>query len=68
MKRDIVLHDTTEFSFKRGDIDAVGITRKCVAGAYRDGAIRYYAASGILMHSSLAVTTEGPPLIGRQSG
>jgi hypothetical protein len=58
----LVLHDTTEFSFKRGDVDAVGITRKCVAGAYRDGAIRYYAACGILMHSSLAVTTEGLPL------
>src|ERR1022692_1380108 len=58
----LVLHDTTEFSFKRGDVDAVGITRKCVAGAYRDGAIRYYAACGTLMHSSLAVTTEGLPL------
>src|SRR5450631_3257337 len=58
----LVLHDTTEFSFKRGDVDAVGVTRKCVAGAYRDGAIRYYAACGILMHSSLAVTTEGLPL------
>jgi len=58
----LVLHDTTEFSFKRGDVDAVGITRKCVAGKYRDGAIRYYAACGILMHSSLAVTTAGLPL------
>jgi hypothetical protein len=55
----LVLHDTTEFSFKRGDVDAVGITRKCVAGAYCDGAIRYYAGCGILMHSRLGVTTEG---------
>jgi len=54
----LVLHDTTEFSFKRGDVDAVGIMRKCVAGKYRDGAIRHYAACGIQMHSSLAVTTE----------
>ena len=58
----LVLHDTTEFSFKRGDTDAVGVTRKAVAGAYRDGTIRYYTACGILMHSSLAVTTEGLPL------
>jgi hypothetical protein len=58
----LVLHDTTEFSFKRSDSDAVGVTRKAVAGAYRDGAIRYYTACGILMHSSLAVTTEGLPL------
>ena len=58
----LVLHDTTEFSFKREDIDAVGITRKAVAGAYRDGTPRHYTACGILMHSSLAVTTEGLPL------
>jgi hypothetical protein len=58
----LVLHDTTEFSFKREDIDAVGVTRKAVAGTYRDGALRHYTACGILMHSSLAVTTEGLPL------
>ena len=58
----LVLHDTTEFTFKRGDTDAVGVTRKAVAGAYRDRALRYCAACGILMHSSLVVTTEGLPL------
>lgn len=58
----LVLHDTTEFSFKRDDIAAVGVTRKAVAGTYRDGALRHYTACGILMHSSLAVTTEGLPL------
>ena len=58
----LVLHDTTEFSFKREDIDAVGITRKAVADTYRDGTPRHYTTCGILMHSSLAVTTEGLPL------
>jgi hypothetical protein len=58
----LVLHDTTEFSFKREDIDAVGITRKAVAGVYRDGTLRHYTACGILLHSSLAVTTDGLPL------
>jgi hypothetical protein len=58
----LVLHDTTEFSFKREDIDAVGITRKAVAGVYRDGKLRHYTACGILMHSSLAITAEGLPL------
>ncbi len=58
----LVLHDTTEFTFKRGDAHTVGITRKAVAGKYRDGALRYYASCGIFMHSSLAVTTEGLPL------
>ena len=58
----LVLHDTTEFSFKREDIAAVGVTRKAVAGRYRDGTLRHYTACGILLHSSLAVTTEGLPL------
>jgi hypothetical protein len=58
----LVLHDTTEFSFKREDVAAVGITRKAVAGKYRGGGLRHYTACGILMHSSLAVTTEQLPL------
>jgi len=58
----LVLRDTTEFTFKRGGARTVGIARKAVAGAYRDGALRYYASCGIFMHSSLAITTEGLPL------
>ena len=58
----LVLHDTTEFSYQREDIEAVGKTRINIAGAYRDGSPRLYTACGILMHSSLAVTTEGLPL------
>jgi|SRR5215831_851746 len=57
-----ILHDTTEFSFKREDIAAVGITRKAVVGKYRGGAPQHYTACGILMHSSLAVTAEQLPL------
>ena len=58
----LVLHDTTEFSYKREDIDAVGKTHIGIAGADRLGRLRRYTACGILMHSSLAVTTEGLPL------
>ena len=58
----LVMHDTTEFTYKREDVDAVGKTRINIAGAYRDGMPRYITACGILMHSSLAVTTEGLPL------
>jgi hypothetical protein len=58
----LVMHDTTEFTYKREDIDAVGKTRINIAGAYRDGMPRYITACGILMHSSLVVTTEGLPL------
>jgi hypothetical protein len=57
----LVLHDTTEFGYKRDDIEAVGKTRLAVAGADFRGP-RHYTACGILMHSSLAVTTEGLPL------
>lgn len=58
----LVLHDTTEFTYQREDIEAVGKTRINIAGAYDDGRLRLYTACGILMHSSLAVTTEGLPL------
>ncbi|EMM77345.1 hypothetical protein LEP1GSC040_1668 [Leptospira santarosai str. 2000030832] len=40
----------------------VGLTRLAIAGKYSDGRLRYYTASGILMHSSLAITTDGLPL------
>ncbi len=58
----LVLHDTTEFSYQRDDIEALGKTRVGIAGAYRNGTPRYYTACGILMHSSLVVTPEGLPL------
>jgi hypothetical protein len=58
----LVMHDTTELTYTREDIDAVGKTRINVAGARADRRPRYYTGCGILMHSSLAVTTEGLPL------
>lgn len=58
----LVLHDTTEFSYKRNDVDAVGKIFLGVAGVDRDGQLRHYTGCGILMHSSLAVTSEGLPL------
>ena len=58
----LVLHDTTEFSYQRQNQAAVGNTRINIAGAYGDGRLRLYTACGILMHSSLVVTTEGLPL------
>ena len=58
----VVLHDTTEFVFKREDIDSVGRLNKGAAGKNHLGRTNYYTSCGILMHSSLAVTTEGLPL------
>jgi hypothetical protein len=61
-ERLFVMHDTTEFSFKRQNIEAVGKTRLAVAGAHRDGTPRHYTACGLLMHGSLVVSEEGLPL------
>jgi hypothetical protein len=58
----LVLHDTTEFTYKRDDIEAIGRTFLGVAGVDLNGRPRHYTACGILMHSSLAVTTDGLPL------
>jgi hypothetical protein len=58
----LVLHDTTEFTYKRDDIEAIGKTFLGVAGVDLEGRPRHYTACGILMHSSLAVTTDGLPL------
>jgi hypothetical protein len=59
----LVLHDTTEFSFTREDTQAIGVTKK-VAKGHKDkkGRQRMHTVCGILMHSSLAVTTDGLPL------
>ncbi|HYM61719.1 MAG TPA: IS4 family transposase [Thermoanaerobaculia bacterium] len=58
----LVLHDTTEFSYQREDVDAIGITKSVNSGRDKEGRVRAHTVCGILMHSSLAVTTEGLPL------
>jgi hypothetical protein len=59
----LVLHDTTDFSFTRSDTHAIGQTYK-VGSGHKDkaGRQRMHTVCGILMHSSLAVTTDGLPL------
>lgn len=44
----LVLHDTTEFTYKRDDIEAIGKTLLGVAGVDLDGRPRHYTACGIL--------------------
>ena len=56
----LILHDTTEFTYSRNDVAAVGILHKNLIGSKARG--RHYTVCGILMHSSLAVTTDGLPL------
>lgn len=58
----LVLQDTTEFSFGRERPDRIGWTYKSTGSNDRQGGVRVYTACGLLMHSSLAVTTEGLPL------
>lgn len=58
----LVLHDTTEFSYQREKSEAIGITKSINSGRDKTGRLRSHTICGILMHSSLAVTTEGLPL------
>ena len=58
----LVLHDTTEFSFQREDPLSIGATHKVNSGKDQAGRLRMHTVCGLLMHSSLVVTTEGLPL------
>jgi hypothetical protein len=58
----LVLHDTTEFSYQRENSEAIGITKSINSGRDKAGRLRSHTVCGILMHSSLAATTEGLPL------
>ena len=58
----LMLHDTTEFSWQRDSAQAVGVLGKTNSGRDAQGRVRIHTVCGILMHSSLAVTTDGLPL------
>jgi hypothetical protein len=58
----LVLHDTTEFSYHRDDPEAVGILQKLASPYAHGGQPGHHITCGILMHSSLVVTTDGLPL------
>jgi hypothetical protein len=54
----LILHDTTEFTYYRESARGLGVMHK----GFRSQGRKQYLVRGILMHSSLAVTTEGLPL------
>lgn len=58
----LVLHDTTEFTFKRDEPDLIGKTVTVPGRKHINGKSERRAICGILMHSSLVVTLEGLPL------
>lgn len=55
----LILHDTTEFSYQRERTENIGQTRLIPTGRIGHEPI---TKCGLLMHSSLAVTTGGKPL------
>ena len=58
----LILQDTTEFSFQREKPEPIGITKSINSGKDKAGRLRQHTVCGLLMHSSLAVTTQGVPL------
>ena len=58
----LVLHDTTEFSYRHEDARPIGVLKKIPAGFPRGGRPGLYTSCGILMHSSLVATRDGLPL------
>jgi hypothetical protein len=58
----LLLQDTTEFSYERARPELVGMTKNVNTGKDKKGRPRSHTLCGILMHSSLAVTTDGLPL------
>lgn len=58
----LLIQDTTEFTYQRANTRAVGITKSVNSGRDKAGRLRHHTVCGMLMHSSLAVTTEGLPL------
>jgi hypothetical protein len=58
----LVLQDTTEFSYKKNDPKAVGFTRKSHVKRWDHRRPVIVPVCGVLLHSSLAVTTDGLPL------
>ena len=58
----LVLQDTTEFTYQRERPEAIGITCSVNSGKDKAGRLRMHTVCGLLMHASLAVTTDGLPL------
>ncbi|PZO47553.1 MAG: IS4 family transposase [Alphaproteobacteria bacterium] len=58
----LLIQDTTEFVYKRKRPRDIGFTKAINSGRDKLGRTRHHKLCGMLMHSSLAVTTEGLPL------
>ncbi|MER9390227.1 hypothetical protein [Mesorhizobium sp. M0435] len=59
----LVLQDTTEFTLQRERSEGIGITYRVNSGKDKAGRFRMHTVCGLSMHSSLAVTLDGLPLV-----
>jgi len=57
----LVLQDTAEFTCQRESPEAIGVTYSVNSGKDKAGRLRTHTVCGLLMHASLAVTTDGLP-------
>lgn len=58
----LLLQDTTEFSYQRSRPEQIGVMHKLNCGKSKYGGPAMRTVCGLLMHSTLAVTTDGLPL------
>ena len=58
----LILHDTTEFSYRQEDNMPIGLLGKTPLFDGKSKSPRFHTTCGILMHSSLVTTCEGRPL------
>lgn len=58
----LIIQDTTEFVFKRPRPEGIGALTYAPNKRNRDRLVTLHTVCGLLMHSSLALTTEGLPL------
>jgi hypothetical protein len=58
----LILHDTTEFTYHRKDVHAIGVLHNAAGRKDIEGRTHLHTICGISMHSSLVVTTAGLPL------
>jgi len=58
----LILQDTTEFVYKRARPEEIGALTYAPNKRNRDRLLTLHTVCGLLMHSSLAITTEGLPL------
>ena len=57
----LILHDTTEFIYKREPFDLIGVTN-LIKGSRKYSERSLHTVGGLFMHSSLALTPDGLPL------